>query len=94
MRVSILPSDGAVYIDGFSFSKLDLSFIPADVHAIQWYGESGHVEYKDPVTGLMTKNEDIDSLEAYQAAIDAWGEAKAQYDRFQQQPEQTGAQDL
>ena len=94
MRVSILPKDGAVYIDGFSFSGLDLSSIPANVHAIQWYGEVGQVEYKDPVTGLMTGHEDIGSLEAYQDAIDAWGEAKAQYDRFQQQPEQTGAQDL
>jgi hypothetical protein len=46
MRLTIVPVDGAVYVDGVSYSGLDLSFIPADVHALQWYDTYGEVEFK------------------------------------------------
>lgn len=46
MRLTIVPADGAVYVDGASYLDLDLSFIPADVHALQWYDTYGELEFK------------------------------------------------
>jgi hypothetical protein len=46
MRLTIIPADGAVYIDGATYSGLDLSFIPTDVHALQWYDTYGELEFK------------------------------------------------
>lgn len=46
MRLTIVPVDGAVYVDGVSYSDLDLSFIPADIHALQWYDTYGELEFK------------------------------------------------
>lgn len=46
MRLTIIPADGAVYKDNYSYSGLDLSFAPTDVHALQWYDTYGEVEFK------------------------------------------------
>lgn len=59
-RVTIIPSDGAVYLDTYVYIDLDLSDcgIPEDVHALQWLNNSGHIEYKsewvhnEPITEL------------------------------------------
>lgn len=56
-RLTILPSDGAVYINDEVYLGLDLSFIPDDVHALQWNRNAGWVEY---TTG--EPNQTIDSL--------------------------------
>lgn len=72
MRVTIIPADGFVSVDSEGYSGLDLSFIDASVHAVQWYGGSGEVEIKNPVTGKMVENREITSLDEFQPAIDAW----------------------
>jgi hypothetical protein len=46
MRLTIIAEDGAVYVDSVSYSNLDLSFIPSDVHALQWYNTYGELEFK------------------------------------------------
>jgi hypothetical protein len=46
MRLTIIPVDGAVYVNGVSYTGLDLSFVPADVHALQWYDTYGELEFK------------------------------------------------
>ena len=76
MRLTIIPIDGSVSVDGKGFGELDLSFIDASVHAVQWYETHGEVEVKDPVTGRMVANEVITSIDAFQPAIDAWQAAK------------------
>jgi hypothetical protein len=72
MRVTILPDDNSVSVDGEGYGGLDLSFMDADVHAVQWYDTHGEVERKDPVTKKMTGNEEITSLDQFQQAITAW----------------------
>ena len=76
MRVTIIPVDGSVSIDGVGFGGLDLSFIDASVHAVQWYDTHGEIEVKDPVTGRMVANEVITSIDAFQPAIALWQAAK------------------
>lgn len=72
MKVTILPDDKSVSIDGEGYSNLDLSFIDADIHAVQWYETYGEIERKDPVTKKMTGNEEITSLDQFQQAITVW----------------------
>ncbi len=76
MRLIIVPIDGAVSVDGKGFGGLDLSFMDASVHAVQWYETHGEIERKDPVTGRMVANEVITSIDAFQPAIDVWQAAK------------------
>jgi hypothetical protein len=79
MRLTIVRDDGRVNIDGISFSGLDLTFIDAAIHAVQWYDTHGEVEIKDPTTGRMLVNELITSIETFQPAIALWqAEKKAQ----------------
>jgi hypothetical protein len=76
MRLTIVPVDGAVTIDGVGFGGLDLSFMASSVHAVQWYETHGEVEVKDPITGRMVANEVITSIDAFQPAIDLWQATK------------------
>jgi hypothetical protein len=76
MRLIIVPIDGAVSVDGKGFGGLDLSFMDASVHAVQWYETHGEIERKDPVTGRMIANEVITSIDAFQPVLDAWQAAK------------------
>ena len=76
MRVTIIPTDGFVSIDGVGYSGLDLSVTDPSIHAVQWYGESGEVEIKNPVTGKMIENREITSLNEFQNAMSAWQAAK------------------
>lgn len=75
MRVTIIPADGFVSVDGEGYSGLDLSFMDADIHALQWYETEGEIERKDS-RGRITANEDITDLTPYQPALDAWRAAK------------------
>ena len=75
MRVTIIPADGFVSVDGEGYSELDLSFIDADIHALQWYETEGEIERKDN-RGRIVSNEDIEDLTPYQPALDAWKVAK------------------
>lgn len=75
MRVTIIPVDGFVSVDGEGYSSLDLSFMDADIHALQWYGDEGEVERKD-ARGRISANEEITDFTPYQSAIDAWQIAK------------------
>jgi hypothetical protein len=45
-RLTVVPADEAVYVDGFGYLGFDLSFVPSDVHALQWDGEEGWIERK------------------------------------------------
>jgi hypothetical protein len=78
MRVVIIPEDGFVAVDGKGYSDLDLSFIPYEVHALQWYDTDGEIEYQD-TRGRATRNETITSLEQFDywdQCYTAWQAAK------------------
>ena len=72
MRVTIIPDDGFVSIDGVGYDGLDLSSIDSSIHAVQWYGEEGEVEMRNPVTRKLVENRGIASLDEFQTALDAW----------------------
>jgi hypothetical protein len=80
MRLTIVPSDGAVIIDKFGISGLDLSFMPSNVHAVQWYDTFGEVEtvneYGKPVANVPITELDANHLQA----VSLWETAKAEYE--------------
>lgn len=102
MRVTIIPVDGFVSVDGVGFDGFDLSFIDVSVHAVQWYETHGEIEVKDPVTGRMVANEVITSINNFQPAIDAWQVVKTAQEAAElafiearnNQPVTTGSQTL
>lgn len=68
MRLTIIPSDGFVAVDGVAKTQfLDIANcgIPADVHALQWFENQGWIEFTDNDGNPMTPkqaNEDIYQL--------------------------------
>jgi hypothetical protein len=75
MRITIIALDKWVSVDGEGYSGLDLSFLPQDIHAVQWYGIEGDVEYRD-ARGAIVKNETIVDFSPFSFAIEAWSAAK------------------
>lgn len=78
MRLTIIPIDGFVNVDGTSkFQPLDLSGcgVPADVHALQWYETRGWIEFRDDEDPFTPKpaNQDITELPAWaNACVQVW----------------------
>lgn len=65
MRLTIVPSDKFIAIDedGLLNIQQDFSWIPSNVHAVQWYDTWGEVEYNDG-----TPNERIEELGIFSQA--------------------------
>jgi hypothetical protein len=102
MNLTIIPVDGAVYVDGQSISGLSFS-APQGVHALQWKSTKGWIEFMDSDDGTKPQNQMISELPQW--ALDAkakWDEAKAAAEAAAQaalkaaanQPITTGAQTL
>jgi hypothetical protein len=66
MKLTIIPSDKTICIDEQCILGIqqDLSWIPTDIHALQWYDTYGEVEYNDG-----SPNEKIEELGIYQQAV-------------------------
>lgn len=47
MKLTIIPSDGAVYEDGVCYLNLIWQDTPPNVHALQWDTSSGWLEFND-----------------------------------------------
>ncbi len=72
MRVTIIADDGKVGVDGV-FRSVDLSTLDPNIHAVQWDGASGHIEFRD-----RSPEQQITSISAFQTFIDAWTAAAPQ----------------
>jgi hypothetical protein len=79
MRLVIIADDARVGIDALNYDGLDMSQLDPSIHAVQWYGEYGEVEYKSVFAdGQITKpqNKVITDITPYQWAVDVWNSAK------------------
>lgn len=45
MKLTIIRDMGLVHVDGRGYDELDVSVVPEDVHAFQWDGSEGDIEY-------------------------------------------------
>lgn len=80
MRLTIIRDDNVVIVDGRALS-VDLSGLPDNLHAVQWDGLAGHVEYNDG-----TPNEKLDAITAWQSVVDAWEAVRLVEDAPQSEP--------
>lgn len=64
MQLTIIRADNIVYEDGVSYSPLDMSSVPVDVHALQFDTaiNYGWIEYNLQPDGTLKPNEDITVL--------------------------------
>jgi hypothetical protein len=79
MRLVIVAENKAVGVDGEFFELSNLPQLDAAIHAIQWYGEYGEIEYKTRFeNGVLIKpaNLLITDVTPYQFAVDAWSAEK------------------
>ena len=44
MRITIIPVDSKIVIDGIVANDVDLSWVPENVHAAQWFDTYGEIE--------------------------------------------------
>ena len=76
MKLTIISDDFSVYKDKVSFSPVDLSFIPSNVHALQFDNVTniGHIEFKDFPNEEITElpNWAIIASNNYDAAVTAY----------------------
>tara|TARA_Y100000034_G_C6706835_1_gene312012 strand:+ start:105 stop:383 length:279 start_codon:yes stop_codon:yes gene_type:complete len=50
MKITIIKDDQAVYENGVAVMGIDLSDLPVDLHALQWDGNNGQIEWKTATT--------------------------------------------
>ena len=65
MKLTIIRDMGLVHVDGRGHDELDLSSVPVEVHAVQWDGTSGEIEY----VSNDVPNDMITSLPSWAQAI-------------------------
>lgn len=64
MQLTIVPVDGVVVYNGIGYKNVDLSSVDPHIHAVQFQGDKGWIEYKYNTRALLT------SLNKFQAIID------------------------
>lgn len=69
MRVTIIREDQLVQKGDVSYNDFDLSSVPSNVHALQWNGEKGWIEFVSDADFNKPANEVIETLPQW--ALDA-----------------------
>lgn len=70
MRLTIIPADKFVSINGIGKSPLDF-YIDSSIHAVQWYGNDGEIEFITDKNG-KPPNQHITDISQFQNIIDIW----------------------
>lgn len=73
MRVTVIAEDNIVLVEGFG-QPVDLTELyDSGIHAIQWYGTFGEVEYYNgPGVTNIRGNTHFDDFSPFQYLVDAW----------------------
>lgn len=67
MRVTVIPADNVVIVDGDLRKPTDAAY-PSDVHAIQWHGSAGTIEYTNAPQKAFSDESLMDVYVALHAA--------------------------
>lgn len=73
MRVSVVPIDKAICVDGVPALLTEWPFADSGIHAIQWHGTEGEIEYPFDPLGQEPRrvNEVITDASIVQPYVDA-----------------------
>ncbi len=72
MRLTVIFDDAVIYLDGDALQAETGN--GGDMHAIQWYGDRGHVEYRDARPNRELAGEDYAEMIAPYVAV--WESAR------------------
>lgn len=81
MKLTIVADDKRVGVDELFFEPVELPQLDPTIHAVQWYGEYGEVEYKPRLEGgaiVKPANLLITDVTPFQFAVEAWSVVRAQ----------------
>jgi len=70
-RITIVPDDGNVLVDGEA-REIDMTGIDPAIHAVQWFDTAGEIEYTE---ADGRRNEQITDISPFQSFIDLWAAA-------------------
>ena len=82
MKVTIIPSDSVVAVDGVAYFNIDLSWIPdyeeKTIHAVHWDDETeeGEIEFVGPAQPLQINVFGIDGFCVFTKALSQWQEKR------------------
>ena len=65
MRLTIVPEDNFIRIDGDSINFDFTSLIDPTIHAVQWYGNKGQIEFKNTEEGEKPQNQFIENMDQF-----------------------------
>ena len=82
MRVTVIPDDQFIMVNGEALEPVPCEY-DEDVHAIQWDGTRGHIEFVMPDGGITTTP--VSSMEV-QPYIDAWQAEKERLEAITDTP--------
>lgn len=104
MKITIVPADTMVYVDNEAIYNIDLSYVPANIHALQWKTNIGWIEYVDNDDGTKPGNQVLTELPDWaNRAVASWETTKAELaaaeaakiaEAKNKQPTTTGTQTL
>jgi hypothetical protein len=80
MKLTVIRDDGLVAVDGLAYQGIDVSSLDENIHAIQWSGENGEVEYKPDEEGRVFVAA-IDNIDFAQAVVAEWQKTHAEATR-------------
>ncbi len=82
MKLSIVRENGIVVVDGLAYDGLSMESIDQKIHAVQWDGHFGTVEYNPDENGKIDVVS-IDNIDQFQFVVDEW---QAAYDNAHKPP--------
>ena len=72
MRLTVVPADKAVYVDGVTYyNPLEWEGTPPNVHALQWFDSYGWIEFTNGDSNEIINTLPAWALNAYQAWVEA-----------------------
>lgn len=73
MRVTIIADDNMVIVEEQVALVVDLTGLDEDIHAVQWYGTVGEIEFKyHPIKDRREPNLRFDDFAPFQVFVDRW----------------------
>lgn len=70
LQITIVPDDRQVIVNGVAYI-VDCSSVDPDIHAVQWRGEKGEIEFKFK-DDVRNPNQKITDMRPFQAVIELW----------------------
>ena len=88
MKLTIIPIDKVVIVDGVAINDIDMTGIDPDIHAVQFDGNGGWIEYRDRDPEQIDSVSRFDAIIARHASALAEEQAKAADPYYGMSPEE------